>query len=170
MRAAAVGVAMLLAGATPAQMPTASQIEAAAAWAAMRPPSPGAFEARVVQASANGGAALRIVRQGSAVRAERFAYGTLAGVNQREGVAAATVRCVAGVCIAPLPFTEPLDWGAVVRDLATGACRPGVDGPGDAVLWIQTAVDGVYREETCGEARMTGATVDLYRLIVYGHL
>jgi hypothetical protein len=154
---------------------TFAQVEAAAELSDMRTARRETFEARLMQRPWSAGAPLpflRLVRIDGTVRAQLFVFwasGRLPPGRQPEGP---DVLCRDGICVRPIGIKEQRDWGEVVASLAyQNACpteNPGVVGVcGDCdQIWIKTAADGKYREQSCqvpGSDTAAGALLQLMK-------
>lgn len=163
MRATAslVMVGAALSAALSAQIPeraeweiTFAQVEAAAGLSDLRTAAPKTFEARLMERpwSAMGPVPfLRLVRIDGTVTAQLFVFWApmrMAPVQRPQG---ADMMCRDGVCVRPIDIKEQRDWAQVVESLASqNACpiKRGVCADCDH-LWVKTAVEGQYREQSC---------------------
>ena len=161
-----LSVAAALSAALSAQIPeraeweiTFAQVEAAAGLSDLRTAVPKTFEARLMERpwSATGPVPfLRLVRRDGAVTAQLFVFwtpGTIAPVQRPRG---ADIMCRDGVCVRPIDIKEQRDWATVIASLASQNACPTKNDPGVVMvcadcdhLWIKTAVEGQYREQSC---------------------
>jgi hypothetical protein len=90
------------------------------------------------------------------------------GRQPRQGPA---VVCRGRVCVVPLEIKEQRDWGEVVANLANHDACPVPSSNVVAVcadceqLWIKTAVDGKYREQSCPMPRPETIAASLLALM-----
>jgi hypothetical protein len=169
MRATA-SLVMVLAGlsaALSAQIPeraeweiTFAQVEAAAGLSNLRTGAPKTFEARLMERpwSAMGPVPfLRLVRIDGTVTAQLFVFWAPARMAPVQRPQGADMMCRDGVCVRPIDIKEQRDWAKVVESLASqNACPVKSENPNVARscadcdhLWVKTAVDGQYREQSC---------------------
>jgi hypothetical protein len=139
---------------------TFAQVEAAAGLSNLRTTAPKTFEARLMQRpwSAVGPVPfLRLVRVDGAVTAQLFLFwdpARMAPVQRPQG---ADITCRDRVCVRPIAIKEQRDWAKVVESLASqNACPIKNASPNVVIgcadcdhLWIKTAVEGRYREQSC---------------------
>ena len=151
---------------------TFAQVEAAAALSDLRTASPETVEARVMQRPWSAVAPLpflRLVRADGTLRAQLFVFWAprfFAPGRQPEGL---DIVCREGICVRPIDMKEQRDWGEVVASLAyQSACptkNPAVCADCEQV-WIKTAADGQYREQSCqqpGSDTAAGALLQLMK-------
>lgn len=159
-------VAAALTAALSAQIPeraqweiTFAQVEAAARLSDLRTADPKTFEARLMRRpwSAMGPVPfLRLVRVDGAVTAQLFVFWEPARMAPGQRPQGADILCLDGVCVRPIDNKEQRDWAQVVASLASlSACPTKNDSNVTRVcadcehLWIKTAVEGQYREQSC---------------------
>jgi hypothetical protein len=137
-----------------------AQVEAAAGLSNLRTAAPKTFEARLMQRPWSAVAPvpfLRLVRIDGAVTAQLFLFwdpARMAPVQRPQG---ADVTCRDRVCVRPIDIKEQRDWVKVVESLASrNACPIKNENPNAVMvcadcdhLWIKTAVEGQYREQSC---------------------
>ena len=169
MRATASLVMMgaALSAALSAQIPeraeweiTFAQVEAAAGLPDLRTAAPKTFEARLMQRpwSAMGPVPfLRLVQIDGAVTAQLFVFWAPTRVAPVQRPQGADIMCRDGVCVRPIDIKEQRDWAKVVESLASQNACPIKNANPNVVrgcadcdhLWIKTAVEGQYREQSC---------------------
>jgi hypothetical protein len=157
-------VAAALTAALSAQIPeraqweiTFAQVEAAARLSNLRTADPKTFEARLMMRpwSAMGPVPfLRLVRLDGAVSAQLFVFWAPARMPPGQRPQGTDIMCLDGVCVKPIENKEQRDWAKVVAGLASQSACPtlndGVRVCADCEhLWIKTAVEGQYREQSC---------------------
>ena len=159
-------VAAALTAALSAQIPerakweiTFAQVEAAARLSDLRPADPKTFEARLMMRawSAMGPFPfLRLVRVDGAVSAQLFVFWNPANMAPGQRPQGTDIMCLDGVCVRPIDNTEQRDWAKVVASLASQSACPTTNdsnvwrGCADCEhLWIKTAIEGHYREQSC---------------------
>jgi hypothetical protein len=140
---------------------TFAQVEAAAGLSDMRTAPHEVYEARLMQRPWSATIPLpflRIVRADGMLRAQLFVFfGGHSNVVPDRRPKGPDVLCRDGICVKPIDLLEQLDWKDVVASLATqNACPPKnaniVGSCGDCEqIWIKTAADGRYREQSCQE-------------------
>ena len=94
---------------------------------------------------------LRLIRLDGTLRAQLFVFWTPKYFAPGRLPQGADIVCRDGVCVRPIDLQEQRDWGEVVASLAyQNACpkNPGVCADCDQI-WIKTAADGTYREQSC---------------------
>ena len=168
MRASAlfVIVAAALSAPSSAQIPERAQweimfaqVEAAAGLSDLRTAAPKTFEARLIRRPWSASAPvpfLRLVRIDGAVTAQLFVFWAptrMAPVQRPQG---ADIMCLDGVCVRPIDVKEQRDWANVVASLASQSACPTKNDANVVMscadcdhLWIKTAVEGQYREQSC---------------------
>jgi len=151
------------------------QVEAAAGLSEMRTAAPDTFEARLMERPWSAIAPvpfLRLIRIDGALRARLFVFWTLSNFAAGREPQGADIVCRDGVCVRPIDITEQRDWKDVVASLAhQNACptknSDSVTVCGDCEqIWIKTAVDGHYREQSCqlpGPETSAGALLQLMK-------
>jgi hypothetical protein len=159
-------VAAALTAALSAQIPeraeweiTFAQVEAAARLSDLRTAGPKTFEARLMMRPWSAMAPLpflRLVGIDGAVTAQLFVFwapARMAPVQRPQGT---DIMCLDGVCVRPVDNKEQRDWAKVAASLASVSACPTkndsnvVRGCADCEhLWIKTAVEGQYREQSC---------------------
>ena len=138
---------------------TFAQVEAAAQLSDLRTADPKTFEARLMRRpwGAIGPVPfLRLVRIDGAVIAQAFVFWEPTRMAPSQRPQGADIMCLDGVCARPIEMREQRDWAQVVASLASQSACPTKDTPtaargcGDCDhLWIKTAVEGQYREQSC---------------------
>ena len=137
---------------------TFAQIEAAAGLSDLRAASPETVEARLMQRPWSAVAPLpflRLVRVDGTPRAQLFVFWTPRYFAPGREPQGADIVCRDGVCVRPIDLKEQRDWGEVVASLAyQNACPPKHPGVVPVCtdcdqIWIKTATDGKYREQSC---------------------
>jgi hypothetical protein len=132
-----------------------AQVEASAGLSDMRTVPPAAFEARIMQRpwSARGPLPfLRLHESGGIVRAQLFVFWAehrSAPGRQPKGP---DIVCREGVCVRPIDMKEQREWREVVANLADQDACPTTNAGhcGDCnQIWIKTAANGKYREQSC---------------------
>lgn len=155
---------------------TFAQVEASAGLSDMRTARPETFEARLMERPWSAVAPLpflRLVRTDGTVRAQLFVFwapSRFPSGRQPEGL---DIVCRDGICVRPIDIKEQRDWGEVVASLAhQNACptkNPDVFGAGACgdceQIWIKTAADGRYREQSCQEPGSDTAAGALLQLM-----
>jgi hypothetical protein len=153
---------------------TFAQVEAAAGLSDMRTMSPETVEARLMERPWSAVAPLpflRLIRLDGTLRAQLFVFWTPKYFAPGREPQGADIVCRDGVCVRPIELKEQRDWGKVVADLAyQNACptkNPGVV-PVCAdcdQIWIKTAADGDYREQSCQQPRSETLAGSLLQLM-----
>jgi hypothetical protein len=154
---------------------TFAQVEAAAGLSEMRTAAPETFEARLMERPWSAIAPvpfLRLIRSDGALRARLFVFWTPSNFAAGREPQGADIVCRDGVCVRPIDLTEQRDWREVVASLAHQNACP-IKNPdvvtvcGDCEqIWIKTAVDGQYREQSCqlpGPETSAGALFQLMK-------
>jgi hypothetical protein len=160
-------VASALSASLSAQIPeraqweiTFAQVEAAAGLSDMRTARPETFEARLMERPWSAVAPLpflRLIRIDGTVRAQLFVFWTPKYFAPGREPQGADIVCRDGVCVRPIDLRERRDWQKVVASLAYQSACPIKNGDfamacGDCEqIWIKTAADGKYREQSCQE-------------------
>jgi hypothetical protein len=158
---------------------TFHDVEEAAGLADVRAFPQDAFEARIIERAWStvslGGALpfLRIARTAGVVRAQRYLFGSRAGL-QRQGVQDVAIKCIERVCVAETSIEQRLDWESLVTSVATAdPCPPlrpdVVGGCADCLqIWIKTFVDGRYLEQSCQQPAEGTIARQLVELLQHG--
>jgi hypothetical protein len=138
---------------------TFAQVEAATRLPNLRTADPKTFEARLVMRPWSATAPvpfLRLVRIDGAVTAQLFVFWSPARIAPVQRPQGADIMCLDGVCVKRIDNKEQRDWAEVVASLASQSACPtkndsnAARGCADCEhLWIKTAVDGQYREQSC---------------------
>ena len=154
---------------------TFAQVEVAAGLSDMRAARPETFEARLMQRPWSAVAPLpflRLIRLDGTLRAQLFVFWTPKYFAAGRAPQGADIVCRDGVCVRPIDLKEQRDWEKVVADLAyQNACptksRDVVTVCGDCdQIWIKTATDGKYREQSCqspGSETSAGSLLQLMK-------
>jgi hypothetical protein len=176
-------VASALGAALSAQIPerarweiTFAKVEASAGLSDLRTASPGTVEARLMERPWSAVVPLpflRLVRIDGKLRAQLLVFWDAGSVAPGREPKGPDIVCRDGVCVRPIDIKkEERDWGEVVTGLARReACPPRnsdvVAGCGDCdQVWIKTAADGQYREQSCplpGSDTMAGTLLQLMK-------
>jgi hypothetical protein len=124
----------------------------------MRTAAPETFEARLMERPWSAVAPvpfLRLVRVDGALSAQLFVFWAPSRFAAGREPQAADIVCRDGVCVRPIDIKEQRDWKEVVANLAYQNACP-IKNPDVATvcgdcdqIWIKTAVDGRYREQSC---------------------
>jgi hypothetical protein len=137
---------------------TFAQVEAAAGLSDMRTARSETFEARLMErpwSAVKPLPFLRLIRLDGTLHAQLFVFWTPKYFAPGREPQGADTVCRDGVCVRPIDLKEQRDWGEVVASLAyQNACPPKHPGvvPSCAdcdQIWIKTATDGKYREQSC---------------------
>ena len=137
---------------------TFAQVEAAAGLSDMRTARSETFEARLMERPWSAFKPLpflRLIRLDGTLHAQLFVFWTPKYFAPGREPHGADIACRDGVCVRPIDLKEQRDWGEVVASLAyQNACPPKHPGvvPSCAdcdQIWIKTATDGKYREQSC---------------------
>jgi len=171
--------AMTIAATLSAQIPeqakweiTFAEVEAVAGLPDLRSAPPETFEARLMQRPWSAVAPmpfLRIVRTGGTLRPQLFLFWNPKLMAPGQRPKGADITCRDRVCVRPVELREQDDWQKVVASLARDNGCPSTNTNTVAVcadcdqIWAKTAVDGKYREETCG----LGADSTLSRMLAF---
>jgi len=154
---------------------TFAQVEAAAGLSDMRTARPETFEARLMERPWSAVAPqpfLRLIRLDGTLRAQLFVFWTPKYFAAGREPRGADIVCRDGVCVRPIDLKEQRDWGKVVADLAYQNACPTKNRDVVTVcshcdqLWIKTAADGKYREQSCqdpGSATSAGSLLQLMK-------
>lgn len=151
---------------------TFAQVEAAAGLPEMRAAGSETFEARLMKRPWSAIAPvpfLRLIRIDGAVHARLSVFWTPRHFPAGREPQGDDIVCRDEVCVRPIDITEQRDWKEVVAGLALqDACpikNPGACGDCEQI-WIKTAVDGQYREQSCqlpGPGTAAGALLQLMK-------
>jgi hypothetical protein len=154
---------------------TFAQVEAAAGLADMRTARTETFEARLMERpwSAVGPLPfLRLIRLDGTLRAQLFVFWTPKHIAPGREPQGADIVCRDGVCVRPIELKEQRAWETVVADLADQNACPTKNAGVVPVcadcdeIWIKTATNGKYREQSCpvpGSDTSAGALLQLMK-------
>jgi hypothetical protein len=154
---------------------TFAQVEASAGLSDLRTVSPETVEARLMERPWSAVAPLpflRLVRADGTVRAQLFVFWAPRFFAPGRQPTGPDIVCRDGVCVRPIDIKEQRDWGEVVASLADqNACPTKNSGVVPVCadcdqIWIKTAANGHYREQSCqvpGSDTAAGALLQLMK-------
>lgn len=153
---------------------TFARVEAAAGLSDLRAARAETFEARLMERPWSAIAPLpflRLFRTDGMVRAQLFVFwdpGRYPPGRQPEG---RDIACRDGVCVRPIDIKEEQDWGEVVatlarQDVCARTKQNPVRGCADCEqMWVKTAADGRYREQSCDDPDAHATVASLLELM-----
>jgi hypothetical protein len=154
---------------------TFAQVEASAGLSDLRTASPEMVEARLMERPWSAVVPLpflRLVGIDGRLRAQLFVFWDPRRFAPGREPKGPDIVCRDGICVRPIDIKEERDWGEVVTSLAHQDACPTKNSDVVAVcgdcdqIWIKTAADGQYREQSCqlpGSDTMAGTLLQLMK-------